>query len=145
MTTDLTKTQLNTILSALDGKPRNPNTKDAALKAIGRHAEASGISINDILAAADGLLEGRANPGEFRASLQPEATKRRERKSAPTKKRDGTKQAAMIALLRRPEGATIDQIVEITGWKRHYADVRIMPTCACNPACGAGIAAMGAA
>jgi hypothetical protein len=28
------------------------------------------------------------------------------------------------------------------GWQKHYADVRIMPTCAGNPACGAGIAAM---
>jgi hypothetical protein len=26
--------------------------------------------------------------------------------------------------------------------KCHYADVRIMPTCIENPACGAGIAAM---
>ncbi len=26
--------------------------------------------------------------------------------------------------------------------KNHYADVRIMPTCVGNPACGAGIAAM---
>jgi hypothetical protein len=26
--------------------------------------------------------------------------------------------------------------------KAHYADVRIMPTCVGNPACGAGIAAM---
>jgi hypothetical protein len=28
---------------------------------------------------------------------------------------------------------------------RHYADVRIMPTCVGNPACGAGIAAKGSA
>ena len=26
--------------------------------------------------------------------------------------------------------------------KKHYADVRIMPTCVGNPVCGAGIAAM---
>ena len=29
-----------------------------------------------------------------------------------------------------------------TPWHAHYADVRIMPTCVGNPACGAGIAAM---
>ena len=29
-----------------------------------------------------------------------------------------------------------------TDWQAHYADVRIMPTCVGNPACGAGIAAM---
>ena len=39
--TDLGKTQLNAILSALDGQPRNPNTKDAALRRIGAHAERS--------------------------------------------------------------------------------------------------------
>ena len=33
--------------------------------------------------------------------------------------RDGTKQAALIAMLRRPKGATIDQIAETTGWQRH--------------------------
>jgi hypothetical protein len=37
----------------------------------------------------------------------------------PVKSRAGTKQAAMIEMLRRPEGATIDQIVEATGWQRH--------------------------
>ena len=43
------------------------------------------------------------------------------------KARQGTKQAQLIAMLRRPEGATIAQIVEATGWQPHYADVRIMP------------------
>ncbi len=35
------------------------------------------------------------------------------------KAREGTKQAALIAMLRRPEGATIAQIVEATGWQPH--------------------------
>ena len=51
----------------------------------------------------------------------------RPRKAAPTgadvaparKTRDGTKQAQLIAMLRRPEGATITQIVEATGWLPH--------------------------
>jgi hypothetical protein len=38
--------------------------------------------------------------------------------SAP-KTRDGTKQAQVIAMLRRREGATIAQIVEGTGWRAH--------------------------
>ena len=32
-----------------------------------------------------------------------------------------TKTAAVIALLQRPEGATLDQIVDATGWQRHSA------------------------
>ena len=46
---------------------------------------------------------------------------------APRKTRDDTKQAQLIAMLRRKEGATIAQIVAATGWQPHYADVRIMP------------------
>jgi hypothetical protein len=33
--------------------------------------------------------------------------------------REGTKQAAVLALLRRPEGATVAQVVEATGWAPH--------------------------
>jgi hypothetical protein len=33
--------------------------------------------------------------------------------------RAGTKQALMIKLLKRPEGATIEQIAEATGWQKH--------------------------
>ena len=36
--TDLSKSQLATILSALDGERRSPANKEAALKAIGRSA-----------------------------------------------------------------------------------------------------------
>lgn len=35
--------------------------------------------------------------------------------------REGTKQAAIIALLQRPEGATIAEIVDATGWMAHSA------------------------
>ncbi|NCU20858.1 DUF3489 domain-containing protein [Candidatus Falkowbacteria bacterium] len=35
--------------------------------------------------------------------------------------RAGTKQAAIIALLQRPEGASITEIVEATGWAAHSA------------------------
>jgi hypothetical protein len=52
---------------------------------------------------------GRADAG---ADGGPEA-------GAALKTRDGSKQAAMIAMLRRPEGATIAQIVEVTGWQSH--------------------------
>ena len=38
---------------------------------------------------------------------------------APRKTRDGTKQARLIAMLRRKEGATIAQIVEATDWQPH--------------------------
>lgn len=39
----------------------------------------------------------------------------------PVSIRAGTKQAQIIALLQRPEGATIAEIVEATGWLAHSA------------------------
>jgi hypothetical protein len=38
---------------------------------------------------------------------------------AKPRTRDNSKQAQVIALLKRPEGATIAQIVEATGWQAH--------------------------
>jgi hypothetical protein len=38
---------------------------------------------------------------------------------APRKSREGTKQEAVLAMLRRPEGATVAQIAEATGWAPH--------------------------
>ena len=49
------------------------------------------------------------------------------RASKPPIQRAGTKQAMLIALLQTPEGANIAEIVAVTGWMAHYADVRIMP------------------
>jgi hypothetical protein len=43
-------------------------------------------------------------------------------KAAPADKptpRAGTKQALMIGLLKRPEGATVEQIAAATGWQHH--------------------------
>ena len=39
-------------------------------------------------------------------------------KAAP-RTRENTKQAQIIAMLQRPEGATISQIIEATGWQPH--------------------------
>ena len=56
--------------------------------------------------------------------------------------REFSKKAIVLDLLNRKNGATLAEIMKTMSWQKHYADVRIMPTCAGNPACGAGIAAM---
>lgn len=38
---------------------------------------------------------------------------------APRKSREGTKQGAVLAMLRRPEGATVAQIAEAMAWEQH--------------------------
>src|SRR4051794_41634016 len=37
----------------------------------------------------------------------------------PRKLREGTKQQQVLAMLRRPEGATVAQVAEVTGWQAH--------------------------
>ncbi|MES0875053.1 DUF3489 domain-containing protein [Sinimarinibacterium thermocellulolyticum] len=48
-----------------------------------------------------------------------EATWTQAKDDAPRRTRADSKQAQVIAMLRRPEGATIHQIMEATGWQAH--------------------------
>jgi hypothetical protein len=50
------------------------------------------------------------------AASEPEAAGEPSAKPAP---RAGTKQAQMIEMLKRPEGATVEQIAAATGWQHH--------------------------
>jgi Protein of unknown function (DUF3489) len=177
-TTDFSKKQLATILSALDDAPRSPANKGEALRAIGRSAQRFGLATDDVLAAASGLLDGRLSPADLRVELHdlagpdqaagsgpqgvtaaqggdeagdtraepteppqgaeqatPEpaaetaapAKRKAKAKAKPAKvastekptPRAGTKQAQMIELLKRPEGATVEQIAAATGWQHH--------------------------
>ncbi|WP_449041989.1 DUF3489 domain-containing protein [Paracoccus sp. (in: a-proteobacteria)] len=63
------------------------------------------------------------------ATEEPEPDTPTEPKAAPKARipREGTKQATLIAMLRAPDGATIEEIMAATGWQSHYADARIMP------------------
>ena len=55
----------------------------------------------------------RGRPKKVAAPTEPSTA------PAPRKTRDDTKQAQLIAMLRRKEGATIAQIVAATGWQPH--------------------------
>ena len=58
------------------------------------------------------LATGTAEAGGQQPSSDEPAAKAR-------KHRDGTKEAMLIDMLRRPEGATIAQIIAATGWQAH--------------------------
>jgi len=64
--------------------------------------------------------DGAATPAKRKAKAKAKAAK--PGKAAPAEKptpRTGTKQALMIDLLKRPEGATVEQIAAATGWQHH--------------------------
>ena len=140
--------QLAQILSALDNERRNPNTKRNAIKSIERAAARIGLATADVFDAADGLLSGRMDAAAFRAALRDEGCQPAnfvpEPPAEPTtadepaeadilpnagplavtpRRRAGTrpdtKQARMIEMLKRPEGATVEQIAEALKWARH--------------------------
>jgi Protein of unknown function (DUF3489) len=60
--------------------------------------------------------EGKKARTTARATSEPEAAGEPSPKPTP---RAGTKQALMIDLLKRPEGATVEQIAAATGWQHH--------------------------
>ena len=63
--TDPSKKQLATILSALDDAPRNPANRGEALRAIDRSAQRFGLSTEDVLAAAAGRARWPHEPGRL--------------------------------------------------------------------------------
>jgi hypothetical protein len=74
---------------------------------------------------ADGAQK-RAKPkaakGKAKAAKTAPATRKTKAKAASADKptpRAGTKQALMIELLKRPDGATVEQIAAATGWQHH--------------------------
>lgn len=58
-----------------------------------------------------------ADPTEMEAAV--EAAEASLGIKVPRRARENSKQALVIAMLRRPEGATIAQICEATGWQSH--------------------------
>ena len=64
--------------------------------------------------------DSAATPAKRRAKAKAKAAK--PGKAAPAEKptlRTGTKQALMIDMLKRPDGATVEQIAAATGWQHH--------------------------
>ena len=101
------------------------------LQAIGVEPEDTGDP--DAQEAGTAGQEPQAQPEPAEAAKAPAAAKGKPKKArsgkaakstkaAPADKhtpRAGTKQAKLIELLKRPEGATVEQIAEATGWQKH--------------------------
>jgi Protein of unknown function (DUF3489) len=62
--------------------------------------------------------DGAATPAKRKTKAKAAKAVKAAPAETPTP-RTGTKQATMIELLKRPEGATVEQIAEATGWQHH--------------------------
>ena len=127
----LTKTQ-RTLLEAaavhLEGLIILPdNIKGGAAKKV-----INGLISKDLAAKDDDEVLRITDTGYHAIGQEPPKLEVKEELEAgkkPARKiRKGTKQSKIIDMLQRPDGASIDQISEVCGWKQHYADVLIMPT-----------------
>jgi hypothetical protein len=87
------------------GRARAPKPKKAA----GRPAKAEKPAVK-----ADRPKDGGKALRKAKAEPQQAVAKGESRKP-----RTGTKQEALIAMLHRPQGATIEEIVAATGWQKH--------------------------
>ncbi|WP_226382278.1 DUF3489 domain-containing protein, partial [Falsiroseomonas ponticola] len=72
-----------------------------------------GNRTGDMIGALDAPMEA------LRALLAGKPARVAREPGAPRKPREGTKQEQVLAMLRRPEGATVGQIAEATGWAAH--------------------------
>ena len=88
------------------GQPRPAPITVAKLDAIIDHAEAAEDAAN---IDADQEIEVAVTAIEARAHAE----------AKTMRTRDNSKQATVISMLKRPEGATIPQICEATGWQAH--------------------------
>ena len=105
-----------------DGGPQRVVITSEGMAAIGVEPEGDEAPVN-----ATGP-DGAAAPAKRKASRRakamsaPTAGEPEAATGQPTGKptpRTGTKQALMIEMLKRPEGATVEQIAAATGWQHH--------------------------
>jgi hypothetical protein len=119
-----------------DGRPQRVVLTSEGMAAIGVEREDEGqttapVDADTAATAADAATavgaptpaaeaDNAAKPAKRRAMAKAKAAK--PGKAAPAEKptpRAGTKQAQMIEMLKRPEGATVEQIAAATGWQHH--------------------------
>jgi hypothetical protein len=106
------------------GAPRGDNPPPLRITRTG--LEAIGVETEDDVQAGPSAADKGAPPAGADGAAAPAKGKAKPKakasKAAPAEKptpRAGTKQALMIELLKRPNGATVEQIAEATGWQHH--------------------------
>ncbi|CAA7621907.1 DUF3489 domain-containing protein [Magnetospirillum sp. SS-4] len=90
-----------------DGPPLTLRATPTAYEALGMDADAGAETVPEVVSAADMADQPETPPSEALGA------------NRPRKPREGTKQEALIAMLKRPEGASIAEIMAETGWLAH--------------------------
>jgi hypothetical protein len=90
-------------------KPKRSTLRDAATALLAAWGDEANRDVDMI-----GALEGPM--ATLRAALADKPTRDA---GAARKPREGTKQEAVLAMLRRPEGATVAQVADAMGWATH--------------------------
>jgi hypothetical protein len=104
-------------LQAIGVETEDDAPKGATPPDTGATSAEAGVEVVDAPA-----LATEADGAATRARSKTRAKPAKRSKAAPPGKptpRGGTKLAQMTDLLRRPEGATVEQIAEVTGWQKH--------------------------
>ena len=103
---------LDQVLAERAATPRASlrDTAAAILAAWDDQAARFGTHDGDLIGALDAPMAA------LRSLLAGKPTRTPRDANAPRKPREGTKQEQVLAMLRRPEGATVAQIAEATGW-----------------------------
>jgi predicted ArsR family transcriptional regulator len=113
-----------------DGRPQRVVLTSEGMAAVGVERQDEDGAPEGVTVAATGATpaEAQAPAAEAHSTATPARTRpvktkaAKPGKAAPAEKptpRAGTKQALMIEMLKRPEGATVEQIAEATGWQKH--------------------------
>ena len=90
-----------------DGTPVTLRATTAAYEALGIVADTGADTVPEEEPAADMADEAESPPTDAHGA------------KPARKPREGTKQEALIAMLKRPEGASIAEIMEATAWQAH--------------------------
>ena len=106
---------LDQALAARAAKPRASlrDTAAAILAAWDDQAARFGTHDGDLIGALDAPMAA------LRATHAGKPIRIHRDANTPRKPREGTKQEQVLAMLRRPEGATVAQIADATGWAQH--------------------------
>jgi hypothetical protein len=105
-----TAKQLTTILSALDGKTANPNSKATALKRIEAHAADLGLPAADLLDSSARLLDGRMAGHEWAAAMERIARERAE--MAKKDKKQAAAKTAEVKAAAKPKKAKKQAVID---------------------------------